>query len=173
MTVDTFVSPGCQNASLLPGVDRPSGPFELGMPDSGSPTQNGRMALTLIDPSQNRWLYKRSAVDRKQLMEHLRLVLTGFANRGEYTKFYIGMTGNLDDRLAGHRRKRPEFKLMIPIYTEPVTYLEVESFDHLERMAIDTFKAGIVHPDTKKVLMKCDNGPDGAAPKNYLYILVG
>ncbi len=131
------------------------------------------MALTLIDPLQNRWLYNRSAVDRKQVIEHLKLVLTGFANRGEYTKFYIGMTGNLDDRLEGHRKTRPEFRLMIPIYAEPVEYMEVESFDHLERLAINTFKAGIVHPDTKKVLMKCDNGPGGAAPKNYLYILVG
>jgi hypothetical protein len=131
------------------------------------------MALTLIDPQHNRWFYNRSAVDRRQVIEHLRLVLTGFANRGEYTKFYIGMTGSLEDRLEGHRKKRPDFKLMIPIYAEPKAYMEVESFDHLEKLAIDTFKAGIVNPDTKQLLMKCANGLGGAAPKSYLYILVG
>ena len=143
------------------------------MPGRESPPQNARMALTLIDPLQNRWLYNRSAVNRKQVIEHLRLVLTGFANRGEYSKFYIGMTGDLEIRLDGHRKKRPEFKLMIPIYSEPVEYMEVDSFDHLEKLAIDTFKAGIVHPDTRKVLMRCDNGPGGASPKHHLYILVG
>jgi hypothetical protein len=131
------------------------------------------MALTLIDPLQNRWLYTRSAVNRKQVIEHLRLVLSGFGNRGEYKKFYIGMTHNLEERLEGHRRKRPDFKLMIPIYSEPVEYMEVDSFDHLEKLAIDTFKAGIVHPGTNKLLMQCDNGPGGASPKNHLYILVG
>lgn len=155
------------------GWRRPHGPVNLGMPGPGSPPQNARMALTLIDPLHNRWLYNRSAVNRKQVIEHLKLVLTGFANRGEYSKFYIGMTGCLEDRLEGHRKKRPDFKLMIPIYSEPVEYMEVDSFDHLEKLAIDTFKAGIVHPDTKKVLMKCDNGPGGASPKNHLYILVG
>ena len=145
----------------------------LGMPGAGSRAQNRSMALSLIAPEQNRWLYTRSAVNRKQVIEHLRLVLNGFANRGEYTKFYIGMTGDLDARLDGHRKKRPEFKLMIPIYSEPVEYMEVDSFDHLEKLAIDTFKGGITHPDTKKLLMKCDNGPSGAAPKNHLYILVG
>lgn len=145
----------------------------LGMSDGESPAHTRRMALTLIDPQRNRWFYNRGAIDRRQVIEHLRLVLTGFAHRGEYTKFYIGMTGNLDARLDGHRKKRPDFKLMIPIYAEPKAYMEVESFDHLEKLAIDTFKAGIVNPDTKQLLMKCDNASGGAAPKNYLYILVG
>jgi hypothetical protein len=130
------------------------------------------MALKLIEPSQNRWLLQVSAVDRKIVIGHLRSVLNNFAAKPEYTKFYIGITGDVEERLYGHQRKRPEFKLMIPIYEEPSHYMD-DSFDRLERDAIAAFRGGIRHPETHAMALKCDNGAEGAAPKTTLYILVG
>jgi hypothetical protein len=130
------------------------------------------MALKLIEPSQNRWLLQISAVDRKIVIGHLRSVLNNFAAKPEYTKFYIGITGDVEERLYGHQRKRPEFKLMIPIYEEPSHYMD-DSFDRLERDAIAAFRGGIHHPETHAMALKCDNGAEGAAPKTTLYILVG
>jgi hypothetical protein len=130
------------------------------------------MALQLLDDTQNRWKLHRGVVDRKAVLGHLRTVLNSFASKGTYSKFYIGITGNVEERLQGHRTKRPDFKLMIPIYEEPANFLD-DSFDRLERDAIQAFRGGIVHPETKKLLLACDNGPDGAAPKTTLYILVG
>jgi hypothetical protein len=130
------------------------------------------MALKLIEPNQNRWMMKTSAVDRKQVIGHLESVLKSFAAKPEYTQFYIGITGDVEERLYGHQRKRPEFKLMIPIYEEPSHYMD-DSFDRLERDAIAAFRGGIRHPVTNAVTLKCDNGAEGAAPKTTLYILVG
>ena len=130
------------------------------------------MALTLLDPEHNRFLMKFSAVDRKMVVDHLRTVLNSFAMKPQYTKFYIGITGDLEGRLLRHQRHKPEFKLMVPIYEEPAHYLD-DSFDLLERTAIAAFRAGIHNPTTKELLLKCDNGAEGAAPKSYLYILVG
>jgi hypothetical protein len=142
------------------------------MPPRPGAAQNAGMALRLIDPANNRFLFTRSTVDRKAVIGHLRTVLNSFAAKDGYTKFYIGITGHLQDRLAGHQRSRPEFQLMIPIYEEPAHYLE-DSFDSLERMAIRTFGEGIRHPETQQMLLRCDNGAEGAAPKTTLYILVG
>lgn len=142
------------------------------MPVAHGGRQNAAMALRLIEPASNRFLLTRSVVDRKAVIGHLRTVLNSFAMKDGYTKFYIGITGNLEDRLAGHQRSRPGFKLMIPIYAEPAHYLE-DSFDSLERSAIAAFGGGIRHPDTQAMLLRCDNGAEGAAPKSYLYILVG
>ncbi|KVN38549.1 hypothetical protein WJ63_00700 [Burkholderia pyrrocinia] len=103
------------------------------------------------------------------VMEHLHQVLTYFAVKG-YGKFYIGMTNDLDDRLREHQRKKPEFKLMCPIYTERSNIVE-NAFDRLEQEAIQRFRGGIRNPDTGRV-MTCENGPGGASPKTWLYILV-
>ena len=130
------------------------------------------MSLTLIDPVNNRFKLDRSAVDRRLVLGHLRSVLHSFANKPEYSRFYIGITGDLEERLAQHQRTRPEFKLMIPIYEEPGHYLN-DSFDRLEREVIAAFRGGIRHPDSGQMLLHCDNGAAGAAPKCYLYILVG
>ncbi len=130
------------------------------------------MGLKLIEPADNRFKFNRSVVDRKAVLGHLQTVLNSFAAKPELSMFYIGITGSLEDRLAGHQRYKPEFKLMIPIYEEPAHYLE-DSFDALERSAINRFRAGIRHPDSKEMLLRCANGAEGAAPKTYLYILVG
>ncbi len=137
-----------------------------------APAQNVCMALRLIEPANNRFMLTRGVIDRRAVIGHLRTVLNSFANKEGYSKFYIGITGNLEDRLAGHRRSRPDFKLMIPIYEEPAQYFE-SSFDSLEGVAISTFKAGIQHPVSKQTLLRCDNDSGAAAPKSYLYILVG
>jgi hypothetical protein len=142
------------------------------MPLPAVTAQNARMALRLIEPAANRFMLTRSVVDRKAVIGHLRTVLNSFANKDGYTKFYIGITGNLQDRLAGHQRSRPDFQLMIPIYEEPAHYMQ-DSFDSLEGLAISAFRAGIQHPVTKQMLLRCDNGAEAAAPKSTLYILVG
>lgn len=126
--------------------------------------------LQLIDPP-GKYLMPRHTVDRAAVIGHLRLVLSGFANKPEYTKFYIGITNDVNTRLQGHRSNRRDFKLMVPVYEEQPLLVE-NSFDKLEQDAITTFRQGILNLQTKKVL-RCDNGPDGAPPKITLYILVG
>ena len=111
-------------------------------------------------------------MERRAVLEHLRLILISFAVKGVYKKFYIGITKDVEARLADHQRAKPEFKLMVPIYEEPSVFM-VDSFDFLERDAIETFRAGIQHPDTHQVLLQCANGPGGATPKTTLYILLG
>jgi len=127
--------------------------------------------LQLIDPP-GKYLMPRHTVDRAAVIGHLRLVLNAFANKPEYTKFYIGITNDVSTRLQSHRGSpRGGFRLMVPIYEEQPLLVE-NSFDNLEQEAINTFRRGILNLQTKKVL-KCDNGPNGAPPKITLYILVG
>jgi len=47
------------------------------------------MPLQLIQDQQ--YKMKRSAVDRRAVIEHLRLVLGAFAMKGKYKQFYIGI----------------------------------------------------------------------------------
>jgi len=61
---------------------------------------------------------------------------------------------------------------MVPIYDEPSTFM-ADSFDFLERDAIETFRKGIIHPETGKQLLECANGPGAATPKTTLYVLIG
>ena len=129
------------------------------------------MPLQLISP-RNKFMLEHSVDDRKAILGHLRSVLNSFANKPEFTQFYIGITRSLETRLADHRNKKPEMKLMVPIYEEPAIVVD-SAFDVLENEAIATFRNGIVHPDSKKVLLRCSNGPGGAPPKTLLYILVG
>jgi hypothetical protein len=129
------------------------------------------MALQLIEP-HDRYMLKRDVIDRRAVIGHLRSVLNVFANKPEFGKFYVGITGDVEARLLKHRRYKPEFRLLVPIYEEQ-EILHEDSFDGLEKIAIREFRDGIRHPTTGDLLIRCDNGPGGAAPKRTLYILVG
>ena len=129
------------------------------------------MPLQLIQPRE-KYMLTRGVVDRAAVIGHLDLVLKAFANKPEYNKFYIGITNDVETRLRDHQGRKPDFKLMVPIYEEQAILME-GSFDRLEREAITAFRQGIKHPDTRKMLLRCDNGPGGAPPKTTLYILVG
>ncbi|KVT87490.1 hypothetical protein WL30_29640 [Burkholderia ubonensis] len=129
------------------------------------------MALQLIKP-HDKYLLKVGVIHHGAVIGHLHQVLKTFAAKPEYSKFYIGITSDLNKRLSSHQAKKPFFKLMCPIYEEPHN-LVGNAFDRLEREAITNFRAGIKHPETGELALKCDNGPDGALPKNWLYILVG
>lgn len=128
------------------------------------------MPLQLIQ--DQKYMMKRSAVDRRAVIEHLRLVLAAFAMKGQYTQFYIGITRDIDARLYDHQKKKPQFSLMVPIYEEPGVFMS-DSFDFLERDAINAFRKGVVHPTTGKQLLTCANGPGAATPKTTLYVLIG
>ena len=121
---------------------------------------------------RDKYLLSRGVVDREAVLGHLRMVLNAFANKPENSRFYIGITNDLETRLQGHQARKPEFRVMVPIYEEQEILFE-SSFDRLERDAINTFRAGVVHPESRKVLLRCENGPGGATPKTTLYILVG
>lgn len=129
------------------------------------------MPLQLISPP-DRFMLKRSVDARSIILGHLHSVLKSFAAKPEYSQFYIGITRDLDARLSDHRGKRPDFKLMVPIYEEPANIVD-SAFDVLEHEAIKTFRNGITHPETQQMLLRCANKPDGARPKTMLYILVG
>ena len=129
------------------------------------------MPPQLIQP-RDKYLLDRGTDSHDAIIGHLRLVLKAFANKPEYTKFYIGITNDLDVRLLDHQRRKPDFKLMVPIYEEQAILFE-SSFDRLEREAISALRTGIVHPETRELLLRCENGPGGAPPKTTLYILVG
>ncbi|KER65968.1 hypothetical protein HR51_40600 [Burkholderia cepacia] len=129
------------------------------------------MALQLVSP-ENKYMLKVGVINHEAVIGHLAQVLNAFAAKPEYSKFYIGITSDLYTRLAKHRATKPDFKLMCPIYLE--AHIQVENaFDRLERKAIDTFRNGIMHPGSGERLLACSNGPGGALPKNWLYILVG
>ncbi|HTE43731.1 MAG TPA: hypothetical protein VK636_00695 [Gemmatimonadaceae bacterium] len=129
------------------------------------------MPLSFINPL-DQYMLKRSVVDRAAVLGHLRLVLKAFAMKPAFSKFYIGITNHLETRLQDHRIRKPDFQLMVPIYEDNGLFVE-DSFDRLERDAIAEFRAGIMHPETRKMMLRCDNGPGGARPKTVLYILVG
>ncbi len=129
------------------------------------------MPLQLIEP-RGKYLLSAGVVGHDAVMGHLLQVLKAFANKPEYKKFYIGITNDLETRLREHQRKKPDFLLMVPIYEEQAVLVE-NSFDRLEREAISAFRSGIEHPVTHQILLRCDNGPGGAPPKQLLYILVG
>ena len=129
------------------------------------------MALQHIQP-HDQYMLKRDVIDRRAVLGHLRSVLNAFASKPEYSKFYVGITGDVEARLLKHQRHRPDFRLLVPIYEEE-EILHEDSFDGLERTAIREFREGIRHPVTRDVLLRCDNGPGGALPKRTLYILVG
>lgn len=129
------------------------------------------MSLEMIQP-RDKFLLKQGVIARLPVISHLRTVLNSFANKPEFTRFYIGITSDLDRRLAEHRGNDRQFKWMCPIYEEPESHMDENSFDLLEREALMAFKGGIVHPETRKMLT-FENLREGSPPKRCLYILVG
>ncbi len=111
-------------------------------------------------------------IDHGHVISHLREVLNSFAAKSEYTKFYVGITGNLKQRMASHAANKTEYRVMCPIYREE-NIVVGNSFHNLERDAINKYREGIKHPDTGAILLHCGNGPGGSTAKNWLYILVG
>lgn len=129
------------------------------------------MAIELIQP-RDKFLMKPGTIEHRAVIGHVRSVLMNFAVKGLYSRFYIGITGSLEDRLAQHQKTRPDFRLMVPVYEEPAQY-HAEAFDHLELDAINAFRGGIVHPETKVTVLTCANGAGGAVAKRWLYVLFG
>ena len=129
------------------------------------------MALQLIEP-HDRYTPRRDVIDPRAVIGHLRSVRNAFASKPECGRFHVGITGDVEARLLKHRRYRPDFRLLAPIY-EGEEILHEDGFDGLERIAIREFRDGIRHPVTNEVLIRRDNGPGGAPPKRTLYILVG
>ncbi len=129
------------------------------------------MTLQLIAP-QDKYMLKAGVISHDAVIGHSHQVLKSFAAKPEYSKFYIGITSNLNTRLASHRANKPDFKWMCPIYEEAGNLVE-NAFDRLERKAIMKFNGGIKDPQNGQMLLQCSNGPGGALPKNLLYILVG
>jgi predicted GIY-YIG superfamily endonuclease len=133
------------------------------------------MAIKMIDVVEGKkFMLDRGVSDRRAVIGHLRTVLGSFAAKPQWTRFYIGITGDLEARFAGHNgdKAKAGFQLMVPIYAEQAIVMD-ESFDKLESEAIRTFKMGIVHPTSKQMLLRCENGVGGAQPKTWLYILIG
>ncbi|MFJ1209791.1 GIY-YIG nuclease family protein [Burkholderia pyrrocinia] len=101
---------------------------------------------------------------------HLQQVLSHFARQKKYDKFYIGVTNDVDTRLASHRRNKPEYRWMVPIYEEDSVNVS-NAFDLMEQEAIDYFRSGFYDHNSGEHL-DCGNGPRGASPKMCLYILI-
>jgi hypothetical protein len=110
-------------------------------------------------------------IDHRAVIAHLRSVLNRFASKPEYSEFYIGIANNLEERLRQHKIKKPDYRLMCVIYEEQPNIV-ANSLHNLEREAIDTFRQGIIHPDTHQCLLRCGNEPRGSEAKIALYILV-
>ena len=109
---------------------------------------------------------------QEAVFDHLRFVLRHFAASGDCSKFYIGITNDLERRRKEHEGNpnRAEFTLMCAIHSEEGSHLD-DSFLNLEKQAIDTFRQGVVVPKTNQRLV-CANGPGGSSAKNWLYVLV-
>ncbi|MDR0787375.1 MAG: GIY-YIG nuclease family protein [Gemmatimonadota bacterium] len=114
-----------------------------------------------------------SVYTHEQVLGHLDMVLKALASKGRYTKFYIGITNNLAVRASQHERKSPDYKEMYPIYEEQEMIVAQDSFHNLERDAINRFRAGVIHPETRRVMLRCANSQEGSVAKNWLYVLVG
>ena len=111
-------------------------------------------------------------IDHSSIIGHMKSVLNTFANKPQYSKFYIGITSNLEERKLDHQRKKPGYTLMCAIYRDEENIVS-NSFHNLERDAINAMRSGIRHPVNNQLLLRCDNGPSGSLAKNWLYILIG
>lgn len=113
-----------------------------------------------------------SVLNNSAVIAHLRGVLNTYVNKPAYSKYYIGITSDLETRRAAHARKKPHFTLMCPIYEESNPKADM-AFHRLERDAINQLRSGIINPSNPNHKMICDNGPGGSLPKNWLYVLLG
>lgn len=113
---------------------------------------------------------QRDVVDHAAVIGHLHLVLNKFLRTGDCSRFYIGITGDLENRRRQHERERPEFTLMCSIYSEPGSII-ADDFHALEARALSTFQRGVFNPATGKRLL-CTNVAAGSRPKRWLYLLV-
>ena len=131
------------------------------------------MTLELVSP-RDKFKLKQGFVSNEVVLGHLDLVLKSFAAKAEYSRFYIGITNDLDRRLADHRgdSTKKDFRLMCPIVEEESPQALGSAFDGLELAAIARFNPGVMNTETKK-LLKCMNGKQGVTPKCVLYVLVG
>ena len=131
------------------------------------------MTLELVSP-RDKFKIKQGFMSDEVVLGHLDLVLKSFAAKPEYSRFYIGITNDLDRRLTDHRAdpSKKDFRVMCPICEEESPDALGSAFDGLELAAIRRFNPGVVNTATKKVLL-CTNGKSGVKPKCILYILVG
>lgn len=111
-----------------------------------------------------------AVITHHAVIGHLREVLNVFAGRDDCSKFYIGITGDLERRRKEHERLRSEFTLMCVIHAEEANMVE-DSFHNLEMEAIRRFRSGVLNKETNRMLT-CANGVPGSRAKNWLYLLV-
>ena len=132
------------------------------------------MALQLISPL-NKYVLRHAPPDA--VMGHIRDVLKVYLMKPEFSKFYVGITRDVNRRLQEHQRTKPEYKLMIPVYDEMGVH-PPDTFDRLEQLAIKTF--GPEHgtefthplaPPGRKLVF--DNRRENAPPQDTLYLLLG
>jgi hypothetical protein len=116
--------------------------------------------------------FNRSVIRNDAVIDHLRGVLNTYVNKPDFSRYYIGITSNLEDRRYSHERKKPMFRLMCPIYEESNPKADM-AFHELERDAINSLRDGIINPSDTSKSMICDNGPGGSLPKDWLYVLLG
>ena len=133
------------------------------------------MPLQLIDPRDKYVMIHTTWPDA--VMSHIRDVLKVYLMKPEFTKFYIGITQDVNRRLQQHQRAKLEYKLMIPVYDETGVH-PMDSFDQLEQLAIMTFGPAygteFSHPNApagRKLIF--DNRRENSPPQNTLYLLLG
>ena len=125
------------------------------------------MSLKLTDA----FMLKNSALGHDQVLEHLRLILQRFLVQTDASRFYIGMTADVERRRQEHEEKKPEFTLMCVIHEEPPHMTTGINLDDLESEAIARFRSGLTNPSNGRSL-RCTNDQRGSARKQWLYILV-
>jgi hypothetical protein len=132
--------------------------------------RNGRgddMALKLTYA----FALKDSALSHERVLDHLNDILKKFLVQTDATKYYIGMTNDIETRRAQHEKKKPEFTLMCVIHGEDPAMASDLKLDDLEALAINRFRSGITNPTTGRRLT-CANTVSGMAPKLWLYVLL-
>ncbi|HEY0779418.1 MAG TPA: hypothetical protein VGD56_15735 [Gemmatirosa sp.] len=133
------------------------------------------MSLQLIQPRE-KYLLPHTTF-RDAILERVRLVLRKYLGEPGYSKFYVGITHDVNRRLQEHQRTKPEYRWMIPIYEE-VGVPHPDGFDQLEQLAIRTFgpKHGtaFTHPNAPpgRTLI-FDNRRENSPPQTTFYVLIG
>jgi hypothetical protein len=113
------------------------------------------VTLELVNP-RDKFKLKQGFVSNEVVLGHLEWVLKSFAAKPEYSRFYIGITNELERRLADHRgdATKKDFRLMCPIVEEESPQALGGAFDGLELAAIARFNPGVMNIETNK-LLKC------------------